>query len=61
MALKDYTKAIDINPENPEAYYNRAVLWGKIGKQKEGFEDLKRAARLGHLEAQKYLRLNKIE
>jgi tetratricopeptide (TPR) repeat protein len=42
-ALEDYTLAIHHYPEYGAAYYNRALAYHKLGKQKEACGDLRKA------------------
>ena len=57
-AAGNYQEAISIFSEaiilcsNHKAYYNRAILYYKIGKKKRAMSDLKKAAKLGHEESQ---------
>jgi len=39
--LKQLKKAIELNPEDAEAYYNLGILLSKIGKSKEAKKELK--------------------
>ena len=32
LAMKDYIKAIELDPYDPDAYYNRAELWSTRGE-----------------------------
>ena len=45
-AVNDYTQALGVNPKNAEAYYRRGLVRIKLGAQRDGFEDLKKAAKL---------------
>lgn len=38
-AIKDYTKLINLNPENPENFAQRGFLYLKIGQNKKSFKD----------------------
>ena len=40
-AIKDYTKSIELNPDNESAYYFRSCCYEKIGKAKEAEADKK--------------------
>ena len=46
-ALKDYNKAILLNPENAEAFYNRGIVKKIIGDEIGCDDDLKEAEALG--------------
>lgn len=45
-ALGDFTKALELDPKNAEAYYNRSFLYEKEGLIKLAKEDMTRAVRL---------------
>lgn len=45
-AIKDYTKAIEINPEYALAYYNRGLVLTDLGKVTEAISDFEKAAQL---------------
>ncbi|MCX6233489.1 MAG: tetratricopeptide repeat protein [Bacteroidetes bacterium] len=42
-AIADYSKAIEINPQNAEAYYNRGVDKGIIDDNRGAIEDFSKA------------------
>ena len=44
LALADYTKAIDINPNHAEAYANRGGLYAILGQPEKVKIDLQQAA-----------------
>ncbi|MCP4110469.1 MAG: hypothetical protein GY749_33935 [Desulfobacteraceae bacterium] len=54
-AIRIFTVAIDLNPEDSQAYYNRGILHMKIDKQTQAADDLKSAASMGHKKARKVL------
>lgn len=54
-AIRIFTVAIDLNPDDSQAYYNRGILHMKIDKQTQAADDLKAAAGMGHKKAQKVL------
>ncbi len=54
-AIKDYDKAIELNPKNTEAYFLRATAYSKLGVGLQVREDLQAAARLGSKQAQDLL------
>ena len=47
-AIKDYDKAIEINPKDAEAYYNRGAAKLGLGQKDSGCLDLYKARELGH-------------
>ena len=53
-AINSYTNAINLFP-NYKAYFNRGVVYKKLGNRKQTVSDLKAAARLGHKKSQKIL------
>lgn len=53
-AINSYTNAINLSP-NYKAYFNRGVVYNKLGNRKQTVSDLKAAARLGHKKSQKIL------
>jgi len=55
-AIAAYSKAIELDPRGPEAYYNRASAFGLSGDHQRAVEDFRKAAQLGHREARAYLR-----
>ncbi|OGS39747.1 MAG: hypothetical protein A2551_07765 [Elusimicrobia bacterium RIFOXYD2_FULL_34_30] len=55
-AIKNYNKAIEINPKYVDAYNNRAVTYGKKGLYNEAIKDLKKAADLGNKQARENLK-----
>jgi tetratricopeptide (TPR) repeat protein len=59
-AMKDYNRAIEINPEYAEAYYSRGKSYSRHGNEERAIQDIKVAARLGHQEAQDFLKKNGI-
>ena len=52
-AIAEYTKAVDIDPDNHVAYYNRGVAFLKTGEDNEALTDFKRSIGLDphHLES----------
>jgi Flp pilus assembly protein TadD len=46
MAIADFTKAIKLNPNYTEAYYNRAVAANKIGEYQKAIADHQQAIKL---------------
>ena len=53
-AINSYTNAINLSP-NYKAYFNRGIVYNKLGNRKQTVSDLKAAARLGHKKSQKIL------
>ena len=47
-AISDYNKAIEINPDHAEAYYNRGIAKINLGQKDSGCLDLSKAGKLGH-------------
>jgi outer membrane protein OmpA-like peptidoglycan-associated protein len=54
-ALTDFDKAIDLDPTNAEAYYERGLLHSFILNNEHARDDMRTAAKLGHKGAQKWL------
>jgi serine/threonine protein kinase/regulator of sirC expression with transglutaminase-like and TPR domain len=46
LAIQDYTKAIEINPEYPEAFLNRGITKSKLNNKKGAIEDYSQAIKL---------------
>ena len=44
-AVDNYTQALSVQPKNGEAYYKRGLVHIKLGAQRNGLEDLKKAAK----------------
>jgi hypothetical protein len=57
-ALNFYGLAIESDPSYSQAFYERSLVLEKIGKNEEALKDKVQAAKLGHADAQKYLREN---
>jgi tetratricopeptide (TPR) repeat protein len=55
-AIEDYTKAIMLNPNSGEYYYNRGGAYYAIKRNKEAKRDLERASEFGIKEAENMLR-----
>lgn len=51
-AIIDYNKALKIEPDNICGLYNRGLTFLRIGNKQYAFDDLKKAANLGYLEAE---------
>jgi Tfp pilus assembly protein PilF len=54
--MKDYDKAIELDPKDAEAYHCRAVVYEELGDHQNALKDYKTAAKLGSKDAQKYLK-----
>lgn len=50
-ALVDYDKAISLNADFAEAYYNRGLTHIFLGNNKQGIADLSKAGELGIVSA----------
>ena len=55
-AISDYSKAIEINPRDSNAYNNRARTKYMLGDMKGSCTDAKKAASLGDVESKRILR-----
>jgi tetratricopeptide (TPR) repeat protein len=55
-AIKDYTKAIQVNPKYAEAYYNRGIAYYKKGLTNLSISNWKKAVDLGYEEARQNLK-----
>jgi len=51
-ALEAYTNAVDLDPDFAPPYFNRGVVYGKLGDYQRALIDLKSAAKLGSRKAQ---------
>ena len=58
-AITHYTKAIDLNPELPEGYYNRGVAYSNIGVFETAIEDFNKAINLDFKDAVVYFHRGK--
>lgn len=56
QAILNYDRAIELNQKNADAYYNRGYAYSKLGNSTYANQDLKKAARLGNIFAQKSLK-----
>jgi tetratricopeptide (TPR) repeat protein len=57
-AVNVLTSAIELKPDYAIAYYNRAIVYYKLGDRKQAENDLKEASYLGHKKAKELLSLN---
>ena len=46
-AIKAFSRALEIDPQLPEAYYNRALLHGQLGETQQSKADFSKAGQLG--------------
>ena len=56
QAIADFNRAIEINPRYGEAYYNRGVVYNRLGNREQAIDDIRTAARLGYEGARNFLR-----
>ena len=54
-SLKDFDKAIELDPQLALAYYNRGVLHQRFVNDEDSVRDFKAAAKLGYKDAQAVL------
>ena len=54
-AIADYTKAIELNPDDASAYNNRGILKEELGDLDGACSDWRKAANLGHTNAKKWV------
>jgi regulator of sirC expression with transglutaminase-like and TPR domain len=50
-ALKEFDKCLEMNPNFPDALYNRGVVRLQLKQRKSACEDLNKAAELGYQRA----------
>lgn len=55
-AIRDFSRVIEFEKNNAAAYYHRSLSYKRIGKNDESASDLKKAARLGHVQAKKAIK-----
>jgi tetratricopeptide (TPR) repeat protein len=53
--------AMELDPKDQLSYYNKAVIYERLGNYQLAIENYKIAARLGYKHAQDYLRSNWIQ
>src|SRR5579884_704316 len=53
-AISDYTKAIEINPKNARAYYNRGIAYQSEGKYDEAISDYTKAIEINPKDTKAY-------
>jgi len=56
LAIKDYSRVIQLKPKGGEGYANRAYVYAQIGQHDKACEDLHKAASLGVKKAQDVLK-----
>ena len=54
QAIKDYSKAIEINPRHAEVYYNRGFVYAKKGQHNQAIEDFTKAIEINSRYAEAY-------
>lgn len=59
-ALQDFQKAIELDPKDSRPYFNRALLNKELGERQSMIRFMVAAAKLGHKEAQEFLKLEGI-
>ena len=47
LAIADYTKALELEPDYADAYYNRAGAWLRLGEREKAKSDLVTARDMG--------------
>ena len=55
-AIQDFNKAIELNPNNAVAYYNRGLAKIHLGQKDNGCLDLSKAGELGHAKAYEHIK-----
>ena len=55
-ALADYNKTLLLDPDHARTYYNRSIVYNKLGKKGQELADLKKASNLGHEGAKNILK-----
>lgn len=61
LALKDYSMALDLNPENPEAWLNKGISLLGVGKTDDACFDFRESFRQGNRKATEYISRNCIK
>jgi Flp pilus assembly protein TadD len=56
QAILFYDRVIELNPKDADAYYNRGNAYDRLGDSRFAKQDLKMAAKLGNIFAQKSLK-----
>lgn len=60
-AMKDYSMALDLQPENPEAWLNKGIAQLSMGKKDDACFDFRKAFGQGNKKATEYLSKNCIK
>ena len=47
LAIKDYSKAIELKPDYADAYYRRSKAWLHLGETEKAKTDMKIASKIG--------------
>ncbi|MDE0016198.1 MAG: tetratricopeptide repeat protein [Candidatus Poribacteria bacterium] len=47
LAIKNYTKAIELKPDYADAYYNRSKTWLRLGETEKAKSDMAAASSIG--------------
>ena len=45
-AIVDFDKAVELDPKNAKAYFNRGLAYGRKGDRQQGIADIRKAATL---------------
>ena len=61
LAIRDYGKAIEIDPSNANAYHSRCIAYSRLGLDQQVIKDLRTSARLGNVEAKRFLASERID
>jgi tetratricopeptide (TPR) repeat protein len=56
-AIKDFNRALKLDPGFPDAYFQKGKTLRKMGRKKKGMKNIKKAASLGHGGARRWLKL----
>jgi len=59
-AIRDYNRAVHLDPKNAEALYQRGFAYLKYGNMDYAKDDLKRAAELGSVDAEDLVEKNRL-
>lgn len=54
-AIQIFNQVIEGNPDSPQAFYNRGIVFRKLNEQKNALADFENAAMLGHKKAREIL------
>jgi Tfp pilus assembly protein PilF len=60
QALEDFSKAIDIDPEYGAAFYSRATLLSKMGREDSAVDDMQMVAHLTNLNIESFANENNL-